>query len=401
MWAGDAARMAAAEAWSLAQAAAELGWEAVLAELQTRWDQLVLLANYGVQLPLSPLFAVHVMHQRERAERFGRSQEGCTPASEPAPPAPADRRIAVVVAGFGSSSEEAGVRRVDLAGLGYEPADVAQFSYAGGRVPGFGELDGVPTGDYGPGDANGDLRESGARLEALLDNIGAAHPGVPIDVIAHSQGGVVALLALVDRPPGAPAVGNLITLGSPHHGADIATANALVGTTTVGGLAQAGSGVIDGGSLDGSSAAAAQLSETSAVLHDLDAGALPPGTRVTSIAARGDLTVTALHSSLEGATNAMVPLDGLWAHTDLPGSELAEREMALALAGLGPTCRALAGDVARATAISLGEDALGLAAGLGSMWLDSKLPRFDAPRRPPGPVPGRRPAGELVPAGSR
>jgi hypothetical protein len=211
----------------------------------------------------------------------------------------------------------------------------------------------------------------------------------------------VARLVLADQDPAGPAVANLVTLGSPHHGADVATANALVGTTTTGELVQAGGDWVTDGSTDGASEAAAQLSETSGLIDDLNAEPLPEGTRVTSIAARGDLTVAGLQSSLEGATNVMVPLDGISAHSELPGSALAQREMALALAGAGPTCRALAGDLALAAAISLGEDALGLAAGLGAMWLDRQIPSVDVPTRTPGPVkPHRRPSPAQVASAS-
>ncbi len=386
-WAGDAATMAAAETWSLAKLAATKGWEYVEGEVETLWAQAQLLAHYASQLPISPLFLAHVLGQWERAERFRDAQAGCTPSSVTAPPPPPGRRIAVMVAGFGSSSTgEAQVLDVDVASLGYSVDDVAQFSYAGGRVPTVGAVSGVATSEYGPEDANGDLDVAGQRLAELLDAIAAAHPGVPVDVIAHSQGGIVARLALADQDPAGPAVANLITLGSPHHGADVATANALVGTTTTGELAQAGADWVTDGSTDGASDAAAQLSETSELIHDLNAEPLPAGTRLTSIAARGDLTVAGLQSSLEGATNVMVPLDGISAHSELPGSALAQREMTLALAGAGPTCRALAGDLALAAAISLGEDTLGLAAGLGALWLDRKIPGVDVPTRTPGPI---------------
>lgn len=393
VWAGEAAVVVAAEAASLAEVAAVEGWEYVEGEVETLWDQAVLLAHYAGQLPISPLFLAHVVDQWERAQRFRASQEGCTPAAEPPDPPPPGRRIAVMVGGFGSSSAGADVLNVDLASLGYDPEDVAQFSYAGGRVPDVGALAGVPTSDYGPDDANGDLAVAGRRLAGLLDAIGAAHPGVPVDVIAHSQGGVVARLALTDRGPSGEPVANLITLGSPHNGADVATANALLGTTTVGELAQAGATEVSGGSIDGASTAAAQLSETSELMDDLAKKPPPAGTRVTSIAARGDLTVTGLQSSLAGATNVMVSLEGLSAHAELPGSILTQREMALALTGQGPTCRDLAGDLALAAAMSLGEDALGLATGLGAIWLDRQIPSIKVPTRTPGlPSPDHAPS---------
>lgn len=131
----------------------------------------------------------------------------------------------------------------------------------------------------------------------------------------------------------------------------------------------------------------------------LNARPLPTGTRVTSIAAGGDLVVAGLQSSLDGATNVMVPLDGVSAHAELPGSALTQRELALALAGLGPTCRDLAGDLALAAGISLGEDALGLVAGLGAMWLDRQAPTPSGAFRSSHPI--SRPSQRLAaPAGA-
>lgn len=368
LWARESAVVAAAEAASLAGLAAVRGWEDLQAGVDALWDRSLLLAHYAGQLPISPVFAAHVLDRWKRAERFWASQEGCTPASQPAPAPPPGRRIAVLVAGFGSSSGEADVLGVDLASLGYGTGDMAQFSYAGGRAADVGALGGVPVSRYGPDDANGDLVESGRRLAELLDAIGAAHPGVPVDLIAHSQGGVVARLALSERSSAGKPVAHLVTLGSPHAGADLSTANSLLDATAAGDLAQAGVAHVSGGSIDGDSLAAEQLSETSEVITGLQEEPLPHGTRVTSVVARGDLTVTGLHGSLEGATNVMVPLDGAAAHAELPGSPLSRREIALALAGLGPSCRQLAGDLARAAALSVGEDALGFAVGFGALW---------------------------------
>lgn len=368
LWAREAALVTAAEAISLAELAASEGWEALQADVEALWDQSVLLAHYAGQLPFSPVFMAHVLDQWKRAERFRASQVGCTPPSRSAPPPPPGRRIAVVVAGFGSSSAEAEVLDVDLASLGYGADDVAQFSYAGGRAADMGKLAGVPVSRYGAEDANGDLVESGRRLAELLDAISAAHPGVPVDVIAHSQGGVVARLALSERGSAGRPVANLITLGSPHGGADASTANALLGTTLAGDLAQGQVARLSGGSVDGASVAAAQLSEISEVIAELHDEPLPRGTRATSIVARGDLTVTGLHGSLAGATNVMVPLQGPAAHGELPGSLLTQREISLALAGEGPTCRELGADLALAAALSMTEDALGVTVGLGTMW---------------------------------
>src|SRR5204862_7046355 len=73
--------------------------------------------------------------------------------------------------------------------------------------------------------------------------------------------------------------------------------------------------------------------------------ALDGGTRVVSIAARGDLVVPPPRTALRGATNVLVPVEGVDAHDALPAYEAAEREMALALVGLPPGCETW-GDIA-------------------------------------------------------
>lgn len=318
--------------------------------------------------------AGHLGDLRDQARLFSDSQEGCTPSSSPVPSRPPGRRIAVLVAGFGSRGGDASILGLDTEALGYAAADVAQLSYRGGRVPGVGDLAGVPVNGYEPADSTVDIRTSAQHLRELLASIRAAHPGVPVDVLAHSQGGVVARVALGrdgdGLDPRLPEVGNLVTLGTPHHGTDLATAGALLLTTRAGELAAAAASRATGGSLTLDSDAARQLAETSGLVQGLAGRRLPPGTAVTSVAARGDLVVPALHSGLEGATNVVVALDGISAHGMLPSSSQAHREVALALAGAGPTCRRVGPDLMVAAGISVAEDAVGTAAGVAGLVLD-------------------------------
>ena len=119
--------------------------------------------------------------------------------------------------------------------LGYARPDVLRFSYAGGRVASRrsprGALAAIPVTAYRASDTEVDLQESASRLVDLLGQVAGAAPGVPIDVIAHSQGGVVARLALDQglaehRLPA--QVGLVVTIASPHQGDDAATANQAV-----------------------------------------------------------------------------------------------------------------------------------------------------------------------------
>ena len=372
-WAAGAATGREALLRAIAVRAAEVSWAQLTAEIQA----------------LAPVQAARLLGQ---ARRYLGAQADCTPADRAPPPPPGERRIAVLVGGFGSRSGAAAVLDVDTAALGYAPVDVAQFSYRGGRAAGVGAVAGVPVSTYGPADAGGDLRTAADRLRALVAAIARAHPGVPVDVVAHSQGGLVARAALArdsSRHDPGPAVAHLVTLGTPHDGADVASANAALATTAPG---RAGSSLVawaSGGTVDGGTTSAAQLAERSAFLADVAGRPLPVGTAVTSIAADGDLVVPALHSSLAGATNALVPLGGLDAHTRLPAAPATTRELALALAGRRPTCRDVGAGLVRAALTSWAEDAAGAATVDGARWLGGgavPLPGSVPPRPPlPGP----------------
>lgn len=280
------------------------------------------------------------------------AQEGCTPAGT-SPPPPTARRRAVLVAGLGSTSESASVDDVDTAGLGYAPTDVVRFSYRGGTTA---------DNAYDAADTQVDIAESGRRLRELLERLHAADPGVPIDVITHSQGGLVARVGLGARAP--PGVVNLITLATPHHGADLATMLARTASTPEGALLQTAVAAAGVSGIDPTSTSVRQLAETSDLIRSLAAQPLPAGVRVTSIAARADMVVPSPRSRLDGASNVVVTVPGLNEHSALPGSPGAQREMALALAGMGPTCQslaAMAADVMAGEAISAAEDMAGLA----------------------------------------
>jgi len=245
------------------------------------------------------------------------ARRDCTPAAV-APPPQAKRRIAVFVAGLGSRGDNPLSKRADAAALGYAPGDVHDFSYRGGRR----------WRTYQPKDTEVDLRTSARRLRERLDQIARDHPGVEVDLIAHSQGGLVVREALwheydaLDRR--LPPVAHVITLGTPHHGADLAT----MMTRVLRGVPVKGR-------------AGRQLAETSDFIRALNNRPLPPGLRFTSIASKDDLIVATPRSRVRDATNVVVDAGGGFAnaHSALPGSAITRREVALALADRPPTCQ--------------------------------------------------------------
>jgi hypothetical protein len=272
----------------------------------------------------------------------------------PAPERPAARRhrVAVLVGGLGSSSASASIDQLHTAELGYDEADVVRFSYAGGRTPGtgtggrFGDLQARP---YTSADTQGDLRTSARRLADAIETVARDHPDALVDVYAHSMGGVVTRLALLDLEQRGVDLGRLglvATMGAPHRGANLATAVAAANSSRVGGVGtDLVSEALDAG-LDPHAPAAAQLAETSDVVHQLEADGVPKGVQLVSLAASGDLVVPSPATEVAGARNVTVGVTGRDAHGELVGTNQTTDELARALGGEPPRCESPQGVVA-------------------------------------------------------
>jgi hypothetical protein len=291
----------------------------------------------------------------------------CT-AEPPTAAPPPERRLALLVAGLGSDSEQASVDQLDTDGLGYDVGDVLRFSYRGGRVPDASDaLAGVPATAYASADTQGDLRAAAARLAALIEAMVAAAPGVPLDLYAHSQGGVVARLAIIELQSRhgevwLSRIGLLATMASPHGGADVATALHVLTSTDTGDTALDATVAIAGVGIDPTSTSVRQLSERSDVVAELRNHPVSDVIDAVSIAARGDLAVPVPRSAAPGMEEVVVPLHGLTAHSALPGEDAVTEELRLALAGLPPRCEGFGEalvDQAVGEGISLAEDAVG------------------------------------------
>jgi hypothetical protein len=239
---------------------------------------------------------------------------------------------------------------VDTSVLGYRDADVVRFSYGGGRTPGPpGTAIPVPATNYDAHDSQRPLATSADALVTLLRDVAAVRPGIPIDVVAHSQGGIVARAAVADaaaRGQLPPEVAHLVTVATPHQGADAAGAVILGQQTAAGRQGEALTQEALGLELDARSAATADLAPGSSLLRHLDATPWPESVPFTSLAARGDLVVPSPRTAAPGARSVIVDLAGPGAHGDVTGADATTRELALALAGQPPTCRGLTATVA-------------------------------------------------------
>lgn len=372
VWLREGVADSAKVAWTLTEWVSAVGWEYAYGEIMNFALQAQLGAYYVNQFSVMPL---HFIEQTRRTWRYQQSQKNCTPKEVQVPKPPAERRIMIMVNGLESQGGSGGLRGLRPNDLGYSESEVIEFSYNGGRSPGVGQAQEIETNDYDKSDTHGDLRDRAEQLNELLIDVRAANPGVPVDIVAHSQGGIVARLALGNEgdafDPRLPNVENLITLGTPHHGSDLATATAFISTTSIGGVALDGIDALPF-TPEHNATSVTQLSEISPLIKELKKRPMPKNTKVTSIAAEGDLIVSSMNSSLEGATNVMVPLYGVGAHGHLPSSSEARREVALALAGMGPTCRAVAPGALLGTGISLITDLGGAAIGGGIIYGETK-----------------------------
>lgn len=337
--------------------------------------------------------------------RWGRQRMHCSDAAIAAP-VPDHRRIVIEVSGLGTASGSNSAWEFDTAHLGYAPDDVVRFSYNGGRVPpsggtgpmvdasspGWSQFDGI--------DSQQPVGVSADRLADLIDVTARTNPGVPIDVFAHSQGGVVARLA-IERSARAghlpDSVATLATVGSPHTGAPLATAVTAIGVTASGrGLLGAirASGQAEG--LDDRLPAIADLAETSPMIDELHRTPMPEQVRFVSLGGAGDLVVPGVATTDQEADDQRILPTGFDpdAHSHLPSDPRITRELGLAIAGLPLTCQSLtdaAGAFLTSEAIAGAESMVGLGIAVGS---SGGPPAVVAPLAISGAEPGTRSGGD-------
>jgi len=305
------------------------------------------------------------------AREWWKARDTCTPEAVAAPPLK-ERHLAVLVAGLASSSDEAAVDSVDTAALGYAQGDAVRFSYLGGTTAEH---------PYKATDTTPDIHQSAKRLRELLERLQAEHPGVPIDIIAHSQGGIVARTALTDEvdghDPRLPQVASLVTLATPHRGAPLATMATMFGHTLAGSTVEEAAHQALPDVVDPAGTSITQLAEESSFMRQLNERPMPAGIHVTSIGAREDLLVPAGLTKLDGANNVTVSSPGhFMEHFEMTGAPQTQREIALGLAGMAPTCQDFADFVADAVVTDLirgGETAAGAALWLVGRKVDDGL----------------------------
>jgi hypothetical protein len=245
------------------------------------------------------------------------SLPGCArPAGIGTSPPPPSDNVAIAVGGLSSSTRE-GTRpfKAWLRALGYRGRDAFVFSYRG---LGPGRLH----EPYYRTDTYGSVREASVRLRELLVRIGRARPGADVDIVAHSQGGVL-VRALLGRPamawaPELPRVEHVVTLGAPHLGAPVAGAvGALRASILAGPTIAVLSALAERGWLPIPSAGddvVRDLAPGSSLLSGVARQDVAHGTRFLNVAIANDVIVPADRAEMPHEVFRVVGPRGLWAH---------------------------------------------------------------------------------------
>ena len=286
--------------------------------------------------------AEHLWFLRPHPSYVGDHERACEP-SEPSEGAatPPNDNVVVAINGLGSKTD--GPTDTDLYAhatglLGYPPDDVYLFSYEGTQGPRLHE-------PYRPAATFGDFTASAEKLRTLLRAVGRRHPGRDVDLIAHSQGGLIARIYLERLArawsPGLPRVEHLVTLATPHTGAPAADLVARLDAAP-GGRAVTGtlSRLAHATELwpDPRAVSVAQMSPGSQLNEMLAAEDVAFGTRVLALSVPDDLAVPAHRARLAHERNLMLPPAGGFAHSRIVESERAAAVAHDFLRDAAPTC---------------------------------------------------------------
>jgi pimeloyl-ACP methyl ester carboxylesterase len=241
---------------------------------------------------------------------------------------PPNDNVAVAIAGIGSrtiggsgNDVDAEIYRKDPSLLGYPMGLVYEFSYRGLNGERLHER-------YDRRDTYGDIRKAAAKLATLLTEVSRRHPGRDVDLIAHSQGGLVARTYLATAAKAfegsQPRVEHLVTFATPHEGAPLAgEVSDLREKTHTGAIALAAARLwaLKGGPIpDPYSPAVAQLRPESSFLRTLAREDVMFGTKTLALAIPNDLVVPASRARLVGEASRVVSPRGINGHAAIVGS---------------------------------------------------------------------------------
>ncbi len=300
------------------------------------------------------------------------SQRGrCAAHAPPADGSGGSGHRVLMVAGIDSHGTGAGpTLPLPASALGYRSEEVSYFSYASDRAA------------YDDRDTHAPLLASARRLGDQLRELQRAEPGREVDLLAHSQGGVIVLafLTLVydRRDAEYPPLGTVVTLSSPLAGAPLATAGAEIGRTDSGHTALQLVDTVTGGlGLPVPPALAPSVRDLAAdsdLMRHLDDARLPDQVELTTVGALTDPVVPANVATRSGAKHTVVRTGLFNAHTAVLSDTDSLQAVRAALERRPLPCRSWSDTLEAAvipTAISRIEHRVGDAGALAGALVDA------------------------------
>jgi hypothetical protein len=300
---------------------------------------LVTWRTIASSTPLGPVLEdLHSMASRLVA--YLRAGTDCTnpkAAAAPVPGGGGSGHLLFAVGGINSHTDTrtGATFGLDASALGYHRDEVGWFSYRAGGGP------------YRASDTWTDLVAQGRELRDQLRAFARAHQGREVDLVAHSQGGVVvdAFLELAYDPsdPTLPPLGTVVTLASPHQGAPLAEVAADVRASPAGRALLDGAEDLAGDALPPSGGTSTrQLDPRSALMRQLRKRDLPDRMELTSVAGIDDGVVPGVSTVKRGARSVTTDPAGIGDHSAIVSDRVAMTAARLALEQRPPACVGLA-----------------------------------------------------------
>jgi hypothetical protein len=296
-----------------------------------------LVATWRTLVATTPLGAA-IEDLRSMASRFlayVRSRADCTDPADAAarPGGGGSGHLLFAIGGIDSATDRrtGAAFGLDTRALGYHANEVGWFSYRAGGGP------------YRPPDTWTDLVGQAHSLRDQLRAFARAHPGREVDLVAHSQGGVVvdAFLELAYDPadPTLPPLGTVVTLASPHQGAPLAEAAADVRASRTGRALLDGVDRLAAGAIPPSGGTSTrQLDPRSPLMTRLRAGRLPDQMEMTSVSGTDDPVVPSPSTEKRGARAVVTNPAGAGDHSAIVRDRQAMTATRLALEQRAPAC---------------------------------------------------------------
>jgi hypothetical protein len=280
--------------------------------------------------------AIEDLHSvASRFAAYVRSRADCTDPADatPGPGGGGSGHLLLAVGGIGSATDRrtGAAFGLDVKALGYHADEVSWFSYRAGGGP------------YRAPDTWTDLLVQARRLREQLRALARTHPGREVDLVAHSQGGVVvdAFLELLYDPtdPTLPPLGTVVTLASPHQGAPLAEVAADVRASPGGRALLEGAERVAGGAIPPSGGTSTrQLDPRSSLIRRLRSRALPRQIDMTSVGGTDDTVVPAVATDKPGAESVTTDPPGLDDHSGIVRAPQSMTAVRLALEQRPPAC---------------------------------------------------------------